>query len=223
MRLIYYPLNFVMELERGRTASLVLEDPALFERFLIDFFQKLGKQNEAFAFYEGEKEKELVKYADLLTSPFDLTYNKREIQKKLFAELEGLAFEQDLTKDLSEANGQIVSVLEQLRFSGIYDIEYKEDFGVLDFFRDYDVHLRDPEGSFAGKLIDYIKTLRMLLGKELFVLANCDAYLTEEDYSHLEQCAAHYEVILLFLRNRQMGLRKGIREYIIDSDLCEIH
>ena len=152
-----------MELERGRTASLVLEDPALFERFLIDFFQKLGKQSEHFAFYEGEKEKELVKYADLLTSPFDLTYNKREIQKKLFAELEGLTFEQDLAKDLSEANGLIVSVLEQLRFSGIYEIEYKEAFGVLDFFREYDVHLRDPEGRFAGKLIDYIKTLRMLL------------------------------------------------------------
>lgn len=223
MKLVYYPLHFVMELERGKAASLVLEAPTFFERFVVDFFRKLAKQNEAFAFYEGEKEKELVKCADLVTSPFDLTYNKREIQKKLLAELESSAFEQDLAKDLSEANGQIVSVLEQLRFSGVYEIEYKEDFGVMDVFRNYDVHLRDPEGSFAEKLTDYIATLRMLLGKELFVLANCDAYLTEEDYPHLEQCAAHYEVILLFLRNRQIGLRKGTKEYIIDSDLCEIH
>ena len=55
MKLVYYPLNFVMELERGKAASLVLEAPTLFERFVVDFFRKLAKQNEVFAFYEARR------------------------------------------------------------------------------------------------------------------------------------------------------------------------
>lgn len=223
MRLTYYELNFTIELKRGGLFSIILESPAIFEHFLVSLHGQLGKECSAFALSEDGKELELIKCCDLVISPFDLTFAKKEISKKLFAELEAAAQEQELVSELSEIYGSLFGVLEKLRFAADYEIEYNSDFAVSDILKNCGVHLTDPAGLYVEKLIDYMIVMHKLLKKELFIIANCSGYLDEEDYEHIEKAVAHYDLCIVFVENRQLRLPKIKKEYIIDKDLCEIH
>ena len=85
------------------------------------------------------------------------------------------------------------------------------------------VQLKQPEGRFVERLIDYGTTVKQLLDKQVFVLANCAAYLTAEDYVYLQQWLQYEEVYVILLEQSQHPLHFPIHEVIIDTDLCEIY
>lgn len=85
------------------------------------------------------------------------------------------------------------------------------------------VQLKQPEGRFVERLIDYGTTVKQLLDKQVFVLANCAAYLTAEDYVYLQQWLQYEEVYVILLEQSQHPLYFPIHEVIIDTDLCEIY
>ena len=222
MRLVYQELNFSMEIKKGMITSLVLENPAVFESFLINLYQQLSKEKSCFILYDEENEKDLSRNCALITTPLDLNYEKKEIQKNLFAELEENIVEKELINDLGEAHGKILEIFDTMRFISSYEIEYKEDFDISYLLKNYNIHIGSPKGTFAEKLIEYINNLKNLLGKDLFFVINCDAYLKREDYFYIEQCAAYNDICILFVRDEQIELIKAKKEYIIDEDLCEI-
>lgn len=223
MRLIYYELNFTADFDRGSMGAIILEHPDVFERFLIALHRQLGKEQTSFSLFEKEKELDLIKYCDFVASPFDLTFNKKDVTKKLFAELETVAGEEELSGRLCEIYGETLKVMEQLQFASDYDLDYSTDFSVQDVFKSCGVHIEEPTGPFAEKLIEYVIVMNRLLKKDFFVIANCRAYLTDEDYSHIEKAAEYYNLCIVFVENTQLGLQKVKNEYIIDVDLCEIH
>lgn len=223
MKLFYYDLNLCFGLERGKLNSLVFESPQVFERVLIGFEQHLHKEAEPFALYEAENAVNLTKCGDMIISPFDLRYDKREQQRKLYSQLETLAEESDAAILIAEAYGKVIEILDALFFESEYEIEHKEELVLHELFKDLEVHIKNPEGRFIEKLVAYLTTVKQLLNKDFFIIANCDAYLEREDYCFLQECARYYSLCIVFLRNRQCGLKIEENEYIIDCDLCEIH
>lgn len=223
MKLVYYPLNLSFEIEKGEMTSIVLENTAVFEKFLIDFHKHLEKEDELFAASTDNGSIDLTKIGEIISSPFDLHFEKREVQKKLYAELQKSAEENDIGHILAEYHGKMVQAMETLTFTSDYEIEINEDFSLQELLKNFSVHMKNPEGIFVEKLTEYMMSVKRLIGKKLFLLANCDAYLSENDYTYLEECAAYYDICIICLRNRQVKLPFVIREYIIDVDLCEIH
>jgi len=223
MKLIYYELNFTADFDRGSIGGIILERPDVFECFLIALYRQLGKEQTSFSLLENDKEVDLIKSCDFVASPFDLTFNKKEVTRKLYAELEAVAGEEELSVRLSEIHGETLKALEQLQFAADYDLGYSMDFSVQDVFKSCGVHIEEPTGSFAEKLIEYVVVMNRLLKKIFFVVANCRAYLVEEDYRHIEKTAEYYNLCIVFVENTQLGLPKVKNEYIIDVDLCEIH
>ncbi len=74
--------------------------------------------------YENESAQKFSKIADVIFSPFDLVYEKREIQKKLFGVLQGISETQDIISEFAEVNAQMLSLLEKLNFESEYDISF---------------------------------------------------------------------------------------------------
>lgn len=222
MRLVYYDLNFTADIDRGCLYSIVLEQAYVFERFLVKLHGQLNKENTAFSLSEKENDLDLVKCCDLVTTTFDLTFGKKEITRKLFAELETVAQAQGLTEELSEIYSNLFELLDRLRFAADYDIEYTSDYSILDVMKHSGVHIAEPKGSYAEKLIEYIVVMNRLLKKVFFVIANCSSYLGLDDYRHIEKTAEYYDLCIVFVENKQLGLPNMKKEYIIDMDLCEI-
>lgn len=202
MRLIYYPLHLSFDIEQGKLTSIVLESPIVFEKFLLDLHCHFAKEETCFEAFEKEGVVDLIKRGELISSPFDLHYEKREVQKKLYTALHNLAEENDVAHILAEYHGKVVQELENLGFQSDYEVEMDEEFSIEDTFKNFGMHIKNPEGIFAEKLIEYIVTESRLLGKKFFFLANCDAFLTKQEYEHIGQYAAYYEICVIFLRQR---------------------
>ncbi len=223
MKIVYYKENLCIPINKKALNSLVIEDNDFFEQAVIRLYDTLEKKSEDVGLLVDETKSDITKFCELIVSPLELIYNKREIQKKFYAELFAVAEDLELLQLFAEQNGKMIEAIEKLQYETSYDIEFNEEFDFAQILKSYDVNIVKPSGTFATKLTDYMVTIRRLAGKNFFVIANCDAYLKGADYKEIEKIARHYEITVLFLRNRQVELNKDINEYIIDKDLCEIH
>lgn len=223
MKFIYQNLSLIMELKKQKLNILVLESPVIFEKTLFSLKSASDKKGDEISLYRNEEKCDFSRCADVIFSPFDLTYEKREIQKKLFLSLQNTAETQDLLSAFAETNGRVLELLSALHYQSEYQLDYAADFTLSEILKNYSVRLAEPVGNFAEKAIDYMTNIQKMLCKDVFIFVNCEAYLATEDYAHIAKFAVYYDIYILFLQNRQIYLNQECNEYIIDLDLCEIH
>jgi CRISPR type II-A-associated protein Csn2 len=213
----------IIEILQGKTASLVIESPETLEQFLMNLRTSMNKSTQYFSLSDEMSEMDLSKACELVTTPFDLTYDRREIKKRLYDELCDFIIHNDFSERLSEIHGLALSLLDDLKIVADYETEYEEELTFTDFLKKYDVRLKDPEGKFGEKLIEYMTTMYTLQNISVFFIANCDAYLSTSDYEYIEKTAEYYDIYVIYVRNKQIFLKEDKNEYIIDMDMCEIH
>ena len=143
----------IIEILQGKTASLVIECPETLERFLMNLQASMSKKAQYFSLSDEMSEMDLSKTCELVTTPFDLTYDRREIKKRLYDELCDFIINTDFSERLSEIHGLALSLLDDLKIAADYETEYEEELTFTDFLKKYDVRLKDPEGKFGEKLI----------------------------------------------------------------------
>ncbi len=223
MKLIYPNMQLSMRLMTGMLNFLVIERKDVFELATIALKDAAENKADEVMLYDDESQQNFSKIADVIFTSFEITYEKREIQKKLFGVLQGISETQDIISEFAEVNGQMLGLLEKLNFESEYDISFAEDFDFSSLMKNYSVHMREPEGRFAERAIEYMVNVKRLLAKDAFIFVNCDAYIPAEDYAYLEECAKQYELMVLFINSRQISLPVKANECIIDMDLCEIH
>lgn len=223
MRIVYNRLNTYFDLKNDKLNFITVENVRCFEDFVISVYEQVKKKSEKLGFYINDKNEMLHKYADIICSPMDVTYDKKELQKKLAEMIVKEIQINNIESNLVELHSGFVNVFEKVQEISEFDIDFSDDFELLRLIKEYDIHLKEPEGCFVEKLLEYMGTVRNLLNKEVFVLINCSAYLNDEDYLHISKWAAYQGVYVLFINNYQKKLNIDINEYIIDVDLCLLH
>lgn len=221
MKLIYNPLGFSMEISMNESNVLVIENSRAFEQFILQLNEQI-KGNSDF-FYTDEEKITLFKKMDIVMSTFDLQISDREVQKKLYEHLVEEVEISSLIDSFTDIHSKLINSLEQLNIYNDFELDYNEEFSVSNMLKSLNVRIKALDGDFCSKFVVYGEIMQRLLQKNCFVLCNCDAYLSEKDYSSLNKWAGYNEITLIFLQNRQLPWQKGFNEYIIDMDLCEIH
>ena len=146
-----------------------------------------------------------------------------EIQKELIPEIIREIESSEKFEALLEQHGDFVQLMSQICDQYKYLLEYDFDFSLKEYLKHYKVTLADLEGSALEKLLEYIPVVQELTGKTVFFLHGYGDYLSENDFKHLQKWAKYQEYYIVFLGSRQLLLKENTNEYIIDSDLCEIH
>lgn len=226
MNLVYYDMGTSLELKRGVINLLTIESKQLFDS-TATLFDKIitgeAQDNVAFVDSGDNGYVDLKKRCELISSPYDLKYNMRELQKKLLAELCEEVALQGYDDKIAEAYGTIISYISEIQVKSDYNLDFDEQKGMSDIFKYFDVHVKTPEGSFAEKFIEYGSSINRLLGKDMFILLNCDAYISESDYKHISEWVLYEDIYFIIIENRQLQLKQEFNGCIIDKDLCEIH
>ena len=128
MKLVYYKLNFDMELLCDKLNILYLENPRVLEDFIYAVNNRLDKSStEVEIFCELDKI-DFEKYVDIVSGCFDLHYDKKDFQKKFLAllidEIRNSEIE-DKFYSVCENFGNIIeSFSNETNFSLIYDDEF---------------------------------------------------------------------------------------------------
>ena len=223
MKLAYLPLNFVMPLQMKKINSIVVESPHIYDSMIMDLYRQMNREEERWDLLQDEDLLVLDKYFDLLMSPADLHFHKKEIQKELIPEIVREIESSEKFEDLLEQHGDFVQMMSQLCEQYKYPLECDFDFCLKEYLKQYKVTLADVEGSALEKLLEYIPVVQELMGKTVFFLHGYSDYLTEDDFRHLQKWVKYQEYYIVFLGSRQLSLKEDTNEYIIDLDLCEIH
>lgn len=223
MKLSYKPYNILFDLETTRLNSIVIEEPRLYGKMVESLYRQMDKLEESWALLKGGDLLHLNKTCELILSPLDLRFDSKPLQKKLLDCLAAEVEESDIYEKIISIHAKIVSLLDEVRDCSAFSVAFSEELVLKDYLKWHDVHLKNPEGSFVERLIEYMDTVRELTGKYLYLLVGCADYLPREDYIHLEKWVQYQEIYVIFLGSRQLESGIDVNEYIIDSDLCEIH
>ena len=223
MNLVYKPMNFDMPLESKQINKITIEDSRLYERMVTSIYWQINKQDEQWMLVQDGEELSMDKICDVLISPMDLRFDKKEIQKKLSVYLENEIQSDKNFEVFAELHGNMAQVIGDICERYRYQLEYDFDFCLKEYIKQYGIILVDPEGTFLEKLLEYIPVVQDLTGKNIFVLTGCGDYLTDDDFRHLNKWLGYQECYIVITGNRQRLLKESLNEYIIDIDLCEIH
>jgi CRISPR type II-A-associated protein Csn2 len=223
MNLVYKPMNFDMPLESKQINQITIEDSRLYERMVTSIYWQINKQDEQWMLVQDGEELSMDKICDVLISPMDLRFEKKDIQKKLSVDLENEIQSDKNFEVFAELHGNMAQVIGDICERYRYQLEYDFDFCLKEYIKQYGIILADPEGTFLEKLLEYIPVVQDLTGKNIFVLTGCGDYLTDDDFRHLNKWLGYQECYIVITGNRQRLLKESLNEYIIDIDLCEIH
>ena len=163
-----------------------------------------------------------IKMTDVIFSPVELTYDKRDVQKKLIqnilVEIDG----SDLSYKFIEICSNFLENLDKIRMNSEYEIDFDENFEMRKLLQCFDIHLQEPEGNFVERFVEYISVMSKLVSKQIFILVGCSNYINEKDYELLEKHVAYESIAVLQIEGKENTLRNAKNQYIIDEDLCEI-
>ncbi len=222
MKLVFYDMNIRWEIAEGIN-SLVIESPEILEKTVIGFKgAQDGANSNIRIIDDADEEIDIKGFCDMICTPFDLTFNKREIQKKLYSDLQHI-IENYYGEELAELQSQMMNFIDLSAASLDYNATTNDEADVKGLLKLFELHIEEPEGDFTDKLIDYILTIYRLLGKRIFIIVNCEVFLGERSYVFIKKIALYYGIYIVALTGRQIELIKNENTYIIDRDLCEIH
>ena len=223
MKLRYYRLNIDFELLSDRANILIIENPHELEKFILALDDRINKRTEDIELFDGSEKEDFCKKVGLLLSPLDFKYDKKDVQKRLFNELvENIRSSEDFG-DFNIICSKFFEMLDALKITTDYDLDFDENFGLVSLLKSFDVQLKEPEGRFVEKFIEYSNNINRLLGKEIFIFISCIQYMTKEDIKFLVQHSVYKGLGIVFIENMQVDLNLDTNEYIIDNDLCELH
>lgn len=222
MKMIYYDYNIEMELNYGEITSIVIENPMLLDSFVVSLYNSLNKKEDKIHVLENFEKIDYIKMTDVIFSPVELTYDKRDVQKKLIQniliEIDG----SDLSYKFIEICSNFLENLDKIRMNSEYEIDFDENFEMRKLLQCFDIHLQEPEGNFVERFVEYISVMSKLVSKQIFILVGCSNYINEKDYELLEKHVAYESIAVLQIEGKENTLRNAKNQYIIDEDLCEI-
>lgn len=224
MRLRCDFLNHVIDISLELPTLLVIENESILDGYICCLNASVEKRSSKFHLLDGEKEIDLSKHAIIITSPLDLVFSTRSFQKSLYRELTDtmkiLGFDQQNSAMISE----YVNLLDKLNVSYDYSFGFETDISDSDLLSFFKVRLTDPEGRFSEKLVDYVRTTKGLIAKDIFIFCNCNCYINKEEVRYVLDSIKQEQAYVLFVeRYEPEQLKDMVKKYIIDAEVCEIN
>ena len=157
----------------------------------------------------------------MIIDPFLLDFHNRQIQKKLYVELQKLAVGSEFYLQTQELKSQIQKYFIDLEYASGYDLEIADEIDLRAIFKAVGIQLDGGnEETLFERIAIYIKIMAELLKKKLVILVNSRSYLTSDQIDQIAELCMYSEVALLLIENVQRDFSKKRNYCIIDCDEC---
>lgn len=224
LKLVHKDLEHQMNLSPDKGYIWIIESPECFREYIQNLYKAITEGEES-SFILSLKEKELSfsKSVEIITDPFSIDLNDRRIQKKLYTELEKLAYGEMLYTQTQQVLSSFQEYFFKLEEESEYCLETDMNIDIASIMKASGVRLAVFGDAFLEKLIQYIKVMAGLLEKKLIIFVNLCSYLNDAQLSQVLETASYNEIALLLIENHQKDFPDSLSYYIIDKDGCEIY
>ena len=199
----------------------IIESPASFSKYVRDLYEIMQDNEGKFTLSDEDEIIDFQKYAELIIDPFLLDFHNRQIQKKLYVELQKLAVGSEFYLQTQELKSQIQKYFIDLEYASGYDLEIADEIDLPAIFKAVGIQLDGGnEETLFERIAIYIKIMAELLKKKLVILVNSRSYLTSDQIDQIAELCMYSEVALLLIENVQRDFSKKRNYCIIDCDEC---
>ena len=221
MKLTHTELEKQLVFETGKAVEWIIESPASFSKYVRDLYEIMQDNEGKFTLSDEDEIIDFQKYAELIIDPFLLDFHNRQIQKKLYAELQNLAVGSEFYLQTQELKFQIQKYFVDLEYASGYDLEIADEIDLSAIFKVVGIQLDGGnEETLFERIAIYIKIMAELLKKKLVILVNSRSYLTSDQIDQIAELCMYSEVALLLIENVQRDFSKKRNYCIIDCDEC---
>lgn len=221
MKLTHTELEKQLVFETGKAVEWIIESPASFSKYVRDLYEIMQDNEGKFTLSDEDEIIDFQKYAELIIDPFLLDFHNRQIQKKLYAELQNLAVSSEFYLQTQELKFQIQKYFVDLEYASGYDLEIADEIDLSAIFKVVGIQLDGGnEETLFERIAIYIKIMAELLKKKLVILVNSRSYLTSDQIDQIAELCMYSEVGLLLIENVQRDFSKKRNYCIIDCDEC---
>ena len=221
MKLTHTELEKQLVFETGKAVEWIIESPASFSKYIRDLYEIMQDNEGKFTLSDEDEIIDFQKYAELIIDPFLLDFHNRQIQKKLYAELQNLAVGSEFYLQTQELKSQIQKYFIDLEYASGYDLEIADEIDLPAIFKAVGIQLDSGnEETLFERIAAYIKIMAELLKKKLIILVNSRSYLTSNQIDHISELFMYSAVALLLIENVQRDFSKKRNYCIIDCDEC---
>ena len=221
MKLTHTELEKQLVFETGKAVEWIIESPASFSKYVRDLYEIMQNNEGKFTLSDEDEIIDFQKYAELIIDPFLLDFHNRQIQKKLYAELQNLAVGSEFYLQTQELKSQIQKYFIDLEYASGYDLEIADEIDLRAIFKAVGIQLDGGnEETLFERIAIYIKIMAELLKKKLVILVNSRSYLTSDQIDQIAELCMYSEVGLLLIENVQRDFSKKRNYCIIDCDEC---
>ncbi len=222
MKIIHCEHNIEVNFDYGEIRSIIIENPRILDSFVLGLYNSTSRKEDKVYILDNFEKIEFAKLVDLVFSPLELTYEKKDIQKKLLQNILEEITESDISYRFSEICSSFLENIYEVKINSEYEIDFDENLEMQKLIKCFDIHLKEPMGSFVERIVEYISVMSKLMGKQIFILVGCAHYIDNDEYKLLQKHVAHENVAVLTVEGRQNTLKNPGNKYIMDVDLCEI-
>ena len=221
MKLTHTELEKQLVFETGKAVEWIIESPASFSKYVRDLYEIMQDNEGKFTLSDEDEIIDFQKYAELIIDPFLLDFHNRQIQKKLYVELQKLAVGSEFYLQTQELKSQIQKYFIDLEYASGYDLEIADEIDLPAIFKAVGIQLDSGnEETLFERIAAYIKIMAELLKKKLIILVNSRSYLTSNQIDQIAELCMYSEVGLLLIENVQRDFSKKRNYCIIDCDEC---
>ena len=221
MKLTHTELEKQLVFETDKAVEWIIESPASFSKYIRDLYEIMQDNKGKFTLSDEDEIIDFQKYAELIIDPFLLDFHNRQIQKKLYAELQNLAVGSEFYLQTQELKSQIQKYFIDLEYASGYDLEIADEIDLPAIFKAVGIQLDSGnEETLFERIAAYIKIMAELLKKKLIILVNSRSYLTSNQIDQIAELCMYSEVALLLIENVQRDFSKKRNYCIIDHDEC---
>ena len=221
MKLVNAELFLNINIEENKPVVLTIENPKVMAEVIGQLYELCNSGEGDFVLSEGGKQLSFERTTEIIINPFQIDFNSRKVQSKLYSEL--LDAEINYVEEKAIIQSLIIEYLDKLTQNVPYEMISNDlDLDSMKLFKMFEVRIEAQCNSLLERLVEYTKILSRLLRKRLLVFVSISRYLDTNELNALYEICNYNKMKVLLIESHELYLPFHTKTYIIDKDKCMI-
>lgn len=221
IRLTYSLWDEPIELQENIVNVIVLESPKCFRDFVFEVKKAMRKEESRVLLSKDFEEIVFEKYVHTVLAMNDIDINNKKILTKVYAELNEVAYAENMYLKTMEVHSQILNYMDEIIHHSDINLVHGE-FDIDACLKAMDVKIEVEESDLLGLICDYIDVISQFFNIHIFLFFHLKEYLEEEELMQLYQHCHYRKVNLCLCENVARDSLPDEKITLIDRDYCQI-
>ena len=220
MKLASPYFNTLIEINDGEIFQLVIENQKLFRTFAEDIHRQICGDDGNTVLSVNNVPVSMSKFSDLIENfaPFDI--NTKTVLSRITSAMEKTAVDENHFLQTSGLLADIENYMTELCFNFPFGVECRK-LNISSLIKSASVCVIDDNTDALEIILDYMSLVLDFDKKKLFITVNMRSYFDDDGITSFANAVRCKQMQVLMLESTSRSTVEGMKQLIIDRDLCE--